>query len=174
MSVPSRDSRKVATGKLVALALAIGVGGFLGGIALGPTLLPPPPSESDPGEVEWPVWIGVNFDGAPADASLGLTLTVVRDNHTLGSSHYVVSRPAQGPEWVTLSFSQTLQAIPQTLKVVFELDSGSRSTSSYDVVPRDSCVTPRPYFTILWGSGASSIPYEGGTWILVPFQTVDC
>lgn len=89
--------------------------------------------------MEWPLIIRVNFDGAPENVSLELTLSVVRENITLGSSHYVVSRPAEGPDWVFLSFSQTLPAVPQTLKVVIELDGMSRFTFSFDVFPRGSC-----------------------------------
>ncbi|MFQ6013510.1 MAG: hypothetical protein ACE5LS_07695 [Thermoplasmata archaeon] len=57
--------------------------------------------------------------------------------------------------------------------MVFEFDSGGTadfqggvSDFQFEVRPDAPYASPRPYFTIYYGSGASAIPYEGGTWMV--------
>lgn len=166
MSTPGRGSpRSSFIAKLVVISVAIAVGGFLGGVAIGPFLWQQP-APSDPGRTEWPLRISVDFGGAPANATLGWTLSVVDENRTVGSAHFVVSRPAEGGDRVTLFFSQALKAVPQTLHVVFEFDSGGVTDFKFDVLPDTPIASPRPYFTVHYGSHASGFPFQEPNWMV--------
>lgn len=126
----------------------------------------PATTQDTPGSVLWPIRINVWFSDAPADAVLDLAVTVQRSNITIGESSYLVSWPPDGKELVTVLMIPSLEAVPQTLKVIFEY-GGSSSTRAVDVWPGDPHGSPRLLASFTWGSCcASSLPSEAETWQL--------
>lgn len=150
--------------RVILISLGITIGGFLAGIVVGPFLWQPAPS--DPGEIVWPLYISVNFEGTPANATLHFTVAVEKDNDTLGSTSYSVARLAPDRDWVYLFFGPTVQAAPQSLEVVFELDGGIVSDFQFEVHPDTDFASPRPHFIISYGSPASFIPPPDATWFV--------
>ena len=119
----------------------------------------------------WPVHVSVDFSSTPANASLQISLAIVKDNVTVGTADYVIGHPANDTLGPTFTTAQTLQAVPQTLQVVLALSQGGTWTFNIDVRPGSLYAAPVPYFLLDY-TPPPAFPIGPASGWAVPLQLV--
>ena len=141
--------------RLIILTSVLVTGGFVAGITLGGVLWysPPPPTSA---KAVWPLHISADFASAPANTTLIFTLSIVKDNRTLGTADFTIPYPSDGTGLVAFVLSQTLDAVTQTVQVIFRVQPYGIYGFIIEVAPGSPYATPLPYFHIAYGYPQSS------------------